>query len=89
MSRSILNLAAMWRYFLIVVLSASVSVLVYARVQPQKIPQGAQPFTPTRIDWLVTTLQANLCESELETNRFTLDIASPDSDTILIKEVVI
>jgi hypothetical protein len=68
----------------VAVLSAFVSVLVYANAQPQKVSPGAQLYTPTRIDWLTTTLQASLRDSELETNRFQLEITSPDSETILI-----
>lgn len=73
-----------WKYLAVAVLSASVSVLVYANAQPQKVSPGAQPFTPTRIDWLTTTLQASLRDDELRTTGFSLDITSPNPETILI-----
>src|SRR2546425_564385 len=42
---------------------------------------GAEPYIPTRIDWLTTTLQASL---RTEESKFTLNIANSDSETILI-----
>ena len=45
---------------------------------------GAQPYIPTRIDWLTTTLQASLRSDLTEESRYLIQITSPDSETILI-----
>ena len=73
-----------YKYFAVAVLSACVSVLVFADTQPQKLSPGAQPFTPTRIDWLTTRLQASLRDDSLQTGGFYLQISSHDSETVLI-----
>jgi hypothetical protein len=73
-----------WKYLAVAIFSAFVSVWVYASARPQTLSPGAQPFTPTRIDWLTTTLQASLRDEQMETNGFQLQITSPDSETILI-----
>lgn len=75
---------AAWKYLAVAVLAASVSVVVYASSQAQKLSPGLQPFTPTRMDWLTTTLQASLRDEKLDTNGYTLQIASSDAETILI-----
>ena len=56
----------------------------YAYARPQTKSPGLQPFTPTRIDWLTTTLQASLRSDELYTEGFLLDITSRDPETVLI-----
>jgi hypothetical protein len=68
---------------LVAMLSSIISVLLYGQTT-QKTPEGAQPFTPSRIDWLTTTLQASLREDQIETDGYLLQITSPDPDTILI-----
>jgi hypothetical protein len=73
-----------WKHLVVAVLSALVSVIVYASSQSQKTSPGVQPFVPNRIDWLTTTLQASLRDDQLDLNRFQLEITSPDSETILI-----
>lgn len=45
---------------------------------------GLQPHIPTRIEWLTTVLQASLRSDITEESKFLLQIASPDSETILI-----
>jgi len=72
------------KYLVVALLSGCLSVMVYANSQTQRLPPGLQPFTPTRIDWLTTTLQASLRDEELDTNGYTLQIATPDPETILI-----
>jgi hypothetical protein len=39
------------KYILVATLSSIISVLLYGQAT-QKTPEGAQPFTPSRIDWL-------------------------------------
>lgn len=72
------------RYLATGVLSSSISLVVYAGAHAQKLSPGAMPFTPTRIDWLTTTLQASLRTENLQTDGFLLQITSPDPETILI-----
>jgi hypothetical protein len=55
-----------------------------AGAQIKEAHPGAQPDTPTRIDWLTTTLQAALRQDLTVENGFSLDIAEPDSETVLI-----
>ena len=45
---------------------------------------GLQPYVPSRIEWLTTTLQASLRTDLTEETKFVLQITSPDSETILI-----
>lgn len=45
---------------------------------------GEQPFTPTRMDWLVTTLQADLRYDGIDRDGYLLRITSPDPQTVLI-----
>lgn len=52
--------------------------------QAKGIQPGLVPFTPTRIEWLTTVLQASLRVDLTEENKFLLQIANPDSQTILI-----
>lgn len=73
-----------YRYLVIAILSASVSALVFSKTVPRAVSPGLEPYTPTRIDWLTTTLQADLRDDELQTNGFYLQITSPDQETILI-----
>jgi hypothetical protein len=75
---------ATWKYLIVAILSASVSAFVFANAQPQKLSPGAQPFVPTRIDWLTTTLQASLRDDQMQATGFLLQITSPDPETILI-----
>jgi hypothetical protein len=82
--RKVAACKGVWKYLAVAVLSACASVLVYANSQTQKLSPGLQPFTPTRIDWLTTTLQASLRDEVLDTNGYTLQIANPDPETILI-----
>ena len=79
-----LTACAMAYKYLAVAILVSVSVIFVAHAQPKKLPPGLQPFTPTRIDWLVTTLQASLRDDEMQTTNFQLLITSPDPETILI-----
>ena len=66
------------------ILSSLLSVLVYAQIKPPQTSPGLQPFTPTSIDWLTTTLQASLRQEAMSSDGFALQIASPDAETILI-----
>jgi hypothetical protein len=72
------------KYLAVALLSASVSVFAFAKARPQKASPGTELFTPTRIDWLTTTLQASLRDEQLQTSGFLLQITSPDPETILI-----
>lgn len=45
---------------------------------------GAERYTPTRIEWLTTVLQASLRADKIQEEGFVLVITSPDSETILI-----
>ena len=72
------------RYIVVAILSALTSIFVFAKARPQRLSPGAEPFTPTRIDWLTTTLQASLRDEQLETHGYQLQITSPDPETILI-----
>jgi ABC-type proline/glycine betaine transport system substrate-binding protein len=74
----------MWKYAAVAALSAFLSVMVFAKAGSQKLSPGSQPYTPTRIDWLATTLQASLREDALETHGYMLQITYSDSETILI-----
>ena len=75
----------MSKYVAFAVLSLTVLLFAFANAQPQKaFHPGAELYTPTRIDWLTTTLQASLRDEQLDTKRFLLQIASPDSETIMI-----
>jgi hypothetical protein len=49
--------------------------------QRKIVSPGAEPYTPTRIEWLTTTLQASL---RTEEPNYSLQITSPDYETILI-----
>jgi hypothetical protein len=82
--RKLSSYEGVWKYLAVALLSACASVLVYANSQTQKLSPGLPPFTPTRIDWLTTTLQASLRDEALDTNGYTLQITSPDPETILI-----
>ena len=70
------------KYVMVSVLSAMFGMFLYG--QATRMPQGAMPFTPTRIDWLTTTLQASLRDDRLDSDGFMLQITAPDPDTILI-----
>jgi hypothetical protein len=76
--------SAIWKYFIVAAVAASVSLFVFANAQSQKLSPGAQPFVPTRIDWLTTTLQASLRDDQMQTTGFQLQITSPNSETVLI-----
>jgi hypothetical protein len=73
-----------WKYLTVAVVSASVSVFVFANAQSQKLSPGAQPYIPTRIDWLTTALQASLRDDQMQTTGYQLLITSPDPETVLI-----
>lgn len=45
---------------------------------------GLVPYTPTRIEWLATVLQAQLRQDITEESRFHLEIVNSDHETILI-----
>lgn len=78
-----IRLSRTTRYFAVAALSA-LSTLLIANPQSRKLPPGLQSFTPTRIDWLATTLQASLRDDEMQTRGFQLEVAYTDPDTILI-----
>ena len=75
---------AVYKYFAVAVLSVSVSLMVFANAQPQRLSPGSRPFTPTRIDWLTTRLQASLRDDSLQTGGFYLNITSSDPETVVI-----
>ena len=76
---------AVYKYFAVAVLSVSVSLMVFANAQPQRLSPGSRPFTPTRIDWLTTRLQASLRDDSLQTGGFYLNITSSEPETIVIR----
>jgi hypothetical protein len=78
------KIIAGWKYLTVAVLSAFLSVFIFARAQQERVSPGAQPFVPTRIDWLTTTLQASLRDDQMQTTGFLLQITSPDPETVLI-----
>lgn len=69
---------------ILVLAAAIISLFGYAYARSQTRLPGLQLFTPTRMDWLTTTLQASLRSDELYTEGFLLQITSPDSETVLI-----
>lgn len=64
----------MRKYLTIAVLSSFVSVFLYAHAVPQKASPGLERFSPTRIDWLTTTLQADLREELTRDRGFSMDL---------------
>lgn len=74
----------MWKLLGFAIASSIVGVLLLAQAQPRNQWEGAKPYTPTRIDWLVTSLQASLREERMDSDGFQLEITSPDPDTVLI-----
>jgi hypothetical protein len=74
----------MKKYISVAVLSAIFSVFVYSHAAPQKKSPGAELFTPTRIDWLATTCQANLREEMTSDRPYSVDITYRDAETVLI-----
>jgi hypothetical protein len=76
----------MRKYVTVAVLAAILSVFLYAHALPQKTPLGSAQFSPTRIDWLTTTLQANLREELTQERRFSMDLTfnGDDPDTVVI-----
>jgi hypothetical protein len=75
----------MWRHVTGALVAACVSIFVYAyAATPQATSPGLQPFTPTRIDWLTTTLQASLRQEAIDTDGYLIEITTPNPDTILI-----
>ena len=45
---------------------------------------GAEPFTPTRMDWLIVELQACCRHDGLSVDGFDLQFTNPDPETVLI-----
>jgi hypothetical protein len=82
--RKLVRSSGAWKGVMIAVLSALVCIVAYANAHTQKVSPGTLPFTPTRIGWLTTTLQASLRTENLRTDGFQLEITSPDPETILI-----
>lgn len=76
----------MRKYISTAVLSAFISVFLYARAVPQKTLPGSERFSPTRIDWLTTSLQANLRDELTQERGFSMDFTfhGDDPDTVLI-----
>ncbi len=75
---------AVCKYLAAALLSACISIFVFGNAQTQKLSPGSQPFTPTRIDWLTTTLQASLRDDSMETSGYYLQISLSDPETVLI-----
>ncbi len=50
----------------------------------RKIPPGLEPYTPTRIEWLIVELQANYRVELSSETGYSLDYVSPDNVTVLI-----
>jgi hypothetical protein len=71
------------KYILVAVLSSIVTAMIYAQVA-HELPEGARPFTPTRIEWLTAMLQANLRDEKIDTDGYLLQITNSDADTIVI-----
>ena len=69
---------------LLLMQSLSLTTTVALAQQTQPFKPGAERYTPTRIDWLTTVLQASLRADKLQEDGFFLQITSPDSETILI-----
>jgi hypothetical protein len=62
---------------------SSVGGVVYA--QNATAHPGAEPYIPTKIEWLTLELQAALQDySTLATDGFSLDIANRDAETVVI-----
>jgi hypothetical protein len=74
----------MWKYVAVALTAATVSVFTYSYARPQLTSPGLEPFTPTRIDWLVTDLQAALREDSYDRYGYVLDITNSDPETIVI-----
>ena len=76
----------MLKFVATAVLSAFVSVFLYARMEPQKVSPGSERFSPTRIDWLVTSLQADLREEMTQDRGYSMDFtySGADPDTIIV-----
>ena len=70
------------RYVAVALLSGVLAVFVYA--QTQRKPEGLEPYIPTRMDWLGTTLQASLRTEVIDMDGYLLQITSPDPNTVLI-----
>lgn len=75
----------MKKYISVAVLSSLVSVLIYGHASPQKNSPGLESFVPTRIDWLVTSLQASLRHDPTKEKNYTLDITASDPETVVIQ----
>jgi len=53
--------------------------------QATHLPPGLEPYTPTKIEWLTLECQAELRDySSLEGGGYSIDIANPDFETIVI-----
>ena len=76
----------MGKRIVVSLLLASLFFSTTAGFAQQKSPKqpGAEPYIPTRIDWLTTVLQASLRTERLQEDGYLLQITSPDSETILI-----
>ena len=68
----------------LLVLPLALSSLAIAQQRASGSSPGLQPYVPTRIDWLTTTLQASLRSDISDENKFVLQITAPDAETILI-----
>ena len=76
----------MWKYIPVALVAASVSIFTYSYARPQATSPGLEPFTPTRMDWLSTTLEANLHEIVMGNGyNFALDVVATDPETITIR----
>ncbi len=76
----------MQRRIILSLIMASVFLVVTTGIAQQKSPShpGAEPYTPSRIEWLATVLQANLRTERLTEDGFTLNIVMQDQETISI-----
>jgi len=62
-----------------------VALVLPAKAQKSSPPHpGAEAYTPAKIEWLATVLQADLRTELTEENKFLLSITYRDPETILI-----
>jgi hypothetical protein len=76
----------MGKWIVALLLLSSLLVATTAGFAQEKRPlrPGAEPYIPTRIDWLTTVLQASLRTERLQEDGYNLQITYLDSETVLI-----
>jgi hypothetical protein len=68
--------------------ASAVALLVFFKIalaqQSPSYHPGLEPFTPTRIDWLATLLEANLRIEDLSRNGYLLRVVESGPETLTI-----